>query len=91
MKKISSEVDNIVARIIGRKAMREYEAFKSWNAIVGEHVAQNSVPIKVENGVLYVSVKNSVWRQELSMRKPQILKKIEEEFGRGIIRDINLQ
>lgn len=91
MKKINSAVDNLVIRIIGRKAMKEYEAFKSWNTLVGEQVAQSSVPVKVENGVLYVSVKNSIWRQELSMQKPQILKKFEERFGRGVIRDIRLQ
>lgn len=84
-------MDNMLVRIIGRKAMKEYEVFRSWNTLVGGHVAQNSVPIKVENGVLYVSVKNSVWRQELGMLRPQILKKIEEEFGKGIIRDIYLK
>ncbi len=91
MKKINSAVDNLVARIIGRNAMREHEAFRSWNALVGEHVARNSVPVRVENGVLYVSAKNSVWRQELSMQKPQILNKIEERFGKGVIRDIRIQ
>lgn len=91
MKKINSAVDNVVARIIGRNAMREHEVFRSWNTLVGEHVARNSVPVKVEKGVLFVSTKNSVWRQELTMQKPQILIRIEERFGRGIIRDIRIQ
>lgn len=91
MKKINTAVDNLVARIVGKNAMKEYEAFKEWNAVVGEVLARNSVPVKVENGVLYVSVKNSVWRQELSMHKPQILKKYKERFGADIIKDIRLQ
>ena len=91
MKKISSAVDRIVTRIIGKKALLEYEAFREWNTVVGDLVAQNSVPQKVEKGVLYVSVKNSTWRQELSMQKTQILKKFEDRFGPGIITDIRFR
>ncbi|MEA2076590.1 MAG: DUF721 domain-containing protein [Candidatus Marinimicrobia bacterium] len=91
MKKISSTVDRIVTRILGKKAMQEYEVFREWNTVVGEVVAQVSVPVKVVKGVLYVSVKSSTWRQELSMQKPQILKKIDDRFGQGIIFDIRFQ
>jgi predicted nucleic acid-binding Zn ribbon protein len=41
--------------------------------------------------VLHVSVKNGTWRQELSMQKMQILKKIEAKFGADIITDIRFQ
>lgn len=91
MKKINTVVDHLVARIIGSNAMKEYKAFEEWNTVVGEVLAQNSVPVKVVNGVLYVSVKNSVWRQEISMQKPQILKKYRERYGMDIIKDIQLQ
>ncbi len=91
MKKITSTVDRIVARILGKKALQEYEVFREWNTVVGEVVAQVSVPVKVVKGVLHVSVKNSTWRQELSMQKPQILKKIEARFGKNIIYDIRFQ
>ena len=91
MKKINSAIDRIVTRIVGRNAMLEHWALRDWNTVVGEVVAQVSVPVRVVKGVLYVSVKNSTWRQELSMQKPQILKKYEEQFGAGIIRDIRFQ
>ena len=91
MKKISTTVDRIVARILGKKAIQEYEAFRDWNEVVGDVVAQVSVPIKVIKGIMYVSVKNSTWRQELSMQKPQILKKFEARFGRDVITDIRFQ
>ncbi len=90
MKKIASEVDKIVTRIVGENALEQYRAFKSWNEVVGELIARNSVPVKVAGGVLYVSVKNSTWRQELIMQKPQILKKFADRFGADIIRDIRL-
>lgn len=91
MRKINSAVDKIVARIAGKNAMLEYRALRDWNTVVGEVVAQVSVPVRVVKGVLFVSVKSSTWRQELSMQKPQILKKYKEKFGAGIIRDIRFQ
>ncbi|RKY52284.1 MAG: hypothetical protein DRP93_08385 [Candidatus Neomarinimicrobiota bacterium] len=91
MRKINSAIDRIVARIAGGNAMLEHRALRDWNVVVGKVVAQVSVPVRVVKGTLYVSVKNSTWRQELSMLKPQILKKYEEKFGAGIIRDIHFQ
>ncbi len=91
MRKINSAVDRIVARIAGKNAMIEYQALRDWNVVVGDVVSQVSVPVRVVKGVLYVSVKNSTWRKELSMQKPQILKKYEEKFGAGIIREIRFQ
>ncbi|MDZ7796083.1 MAG: DUF721 domain-containing protein [Candidatus Marinimicrobia bacterium] len=90
MKKIDTAVDKIVRRIAGKHALEEFEAFQSWNEIVGELIADISVPVKVVNGVLYVSVKNSTWRQELIMQKKQILEKYASRFGPGIIKDIRL-
>ena len=81
-------MDKIVARIVGKHAMEEHLAFTSWNEIVGEVIADISVPIRVVKGVLSISVKNSTWRQELIMQKPQILKKYASRFGPGIINDI---
>jgi predicted nucleic acid-binding Zn ribbon protein len=91
MKKITTAVDRIVTRIAGKQAIEEYRAFRSWNEVVGEVIAKVAVPNKVMNGVLYVSVKNSTWRQELIMQKPMILEKFASRFGQGIIKDIRLQ
>ncbi len=90
MKKIATTVDNIVRRIAGERALEEYAAFRSWNEIVGELIAGVAVPEKVVNGVLYINVKNSTWRQELIMQKPRILEKYASRFGPGVIKDIRL-
>lgn len=78
-------------RILGKKALLEYDAFREWNSVVGDVVAGVAVPVKVVKGVMTVSVKNSTWRQELSMQKPQILKKFADRFGPDIITDIRFQ
>jgi len=91
MKKINSGVTRILSRIIGPSAIREQEAIRRWNDIVGEQIAENAIPRKSMNGTLYVSVSSSVWRQELMMRRLELLELIGQHIGKGIIRDIRFQ
>jgi predicted nucleic acid-binding Zn ribbon protein len=56
-----------------------------WSEIVGDEIAQKAKAINFEDGCLFVAVEDDSWRQELSMRTDEILKKIKEyPFGRAI-------
>ncbi|MCD4796962.1 MAG: DUF721 domain-containing protein [Candidatus Cloacimonetes bacterium] len=48
-----------------------------WKKIVGNLLTERSSIKKLENGVLFVSVSNNVWMQELILRKFQIMKDIK--------------
>ncbi|HPR16889.1 MAG TPA: DUF721 domain-containing protein [Candidatus Cloacimonadota bacterium] len=47
-----------------------------WKKIVGKLLAERTSLQKVDNQVLFVSVTNNVWMQELVLRKAQILEDI---------------
>ncbi len=68
--------------------MKEFEALASWSSVVGETVGQVTKPEKVLNGVLFVKVKNSVWRNELIYMKAEILSNISKAVGDNVINDI---
>ena len=70
------------------KKARNYAVLTQWPELVGERVANVTRAEKLEHGILTISVKNPVWRYELTMQKTAILTKIELEFGKGIVRDI---
>ena len=72
--------------IAGR--LRQYAVLMSWESIVGEQIARVSVARKIENGILFVDVKTASWRQELVMRKPEIMEKIHRTTGKKILKDI---
>jgi predicted nucleic acid-binding Zn ribbon protein len=42
-------------------------------------------------GTLIVSVKSGAWRNELSMRKQEIIRRINELVGDEILKDIKFQ
>lgn len=81
-------MDRILRRVIGPNAIKEHNAMCQWNRVVGESISQFAVPTRVVNGVLHVSVVNSVWRQELMMRKNELLRKYKLFTGQEIIKDI---
>lgn len=55
---------------------KEYSVISHWKEIVGDSVAAVSYCENVENGILYVRVLSSSWRQELSFLKKDIISKI---------------
>ncbi len=68
------------------------QLFEDWVSLVGPQIAKNARPGQVEGGTLAVYVTSSAWLSELSrFAKPQILKKLQAQFGAKRIRSIRLQ
>ena len=53
---------------------------KNWDKIVGPMLAQNTIPLKIKNGNLFILTKHAVFSQELSFMTQLIISKIEENF-----------
>lgn len=68
--------------------VKEYQVIGKWPVIVGKKIAQATTADQVIDGILFVKVKNSAWRNELIYMKREILDRIDKQIGRGIIRDI---
>jgi predicted nucleic acid-binding Zn ribbon protein len=68
--------------------LKQYEAVTRWAEAVGERIAQEAEPQKIEKGVLLVRVRTGVWRNELTMRKAEILAKLNQMIGEAVIKDI---
>lgn len=88
MDQINGAVRKIVENITGKGAIKEYEAYKNWPSICGERIASVTEAQTIISGILYVKVKNSVWRQELSMLKPEIINKYQKHFSSTIVKDV---
>jgi predicted nucleic acid-binding Zn ribbon protein len=58
-----------------------FQALVNWPEIVGETLAAVTEPLKVENEILLIRVKEAVWRSELQFMKPELLEKIRGNTG----------
>ena len=84
--KIGHLLDTVLDELGLKKKLRQYNIISEWQEIVGERIAKVTEPYRIDGGILYVRVRTSEWRNELTMRKPEILKKINVE--ENIIQDI---
>jgi predicted nucleic acid-binding Zn ribbon protein len=69
----------------------EYDAVLQWDAIVGEHIAKVAQAERISQGVLVVRVKTSTWRQELNMRKTEMIARLNSALGGDVIKDIRFR
>ncbi len=90
-KALGDAIEELVQNLGIKKKLREYDAVLQWEQIVGEQIAKVSTATRITKGVLFVKVKTGTWRNELTMRKPEIIKKINTTIGEEIVGDIKFQ
>lgn len=56
------------------------QLIKAWEEIVGNFMAQNTIPMKIKNKTLIISAKHPIFAQELGFLAPQIILKIKNSF-----------
>lgn len=61
---------------------------QQWPEIVGEAISRRAKATRLEHGKLYVSVDRATWRNELMLRKNDILRKVNAAARRKIVSDI---
>lgn len=71
--------------------LRRYAVITGWNDVVGEQIARVTKPLRLDNGVLYVSVKTAPWRAELSLQRKEIIEKLNDAAGSRIVSDIRFR
>jgi predicted nucleic acid-binding Zn ribbon protein len=71
--------------------LQQYEAVNQWGAVVGTRIAEQTEAIRIEKGVLVVRVKTAVWRNELNIRKQEIIEKLNRAVKTDAVKDIRFQ
>jgi predicted nucleic acid-binding Zn ribbon protein len=71
--------------------LSEYEVLTGWDRIVGEQIARVSTAERIDHGILYVAVRSAAWRNELTMRRLEILDLVHRTVGRKVVREIRFR
>ncbi len=88
---ISKIVDSYLKSAGIDNKIREVRMINSWEEIVGRSVAKLTTGIYFRNGVLFVSLRSSVVRNELMMLREGIIKALNDKAGSTLVRDIVLK
>ena len=90
-KSVGEAIEELIAQLGIKKKLHEQDAFVVWDEAVGERIANVATPTRMLRGTLIVSVKSGAWRNELSMRKQEVIRRINELLGGEIVKDIKFQ
>jgi predicted nucleic acid-binding Zn ribbon protein len=71
--------------------LQEYDAVLRWEEAVGPHIAKTATATQIQHGVLLVRVTNATWRYELTLRKAELIAKLNTVLGGTIVKDIRFQ
>ena len=81
----------VFEKLEGEKTYTREDIEERWKEIVGEAGFKHSRPVVFRKGVISVRVDNSVWLQELVMKKRKILKGLQRDLGKDKISDIQFK
>lgn len=62
-----------------------------WNSQMGPAIEKYTTAIKLERDTLYVQLSSSVLREELSYGKEKIIKMLNEELGKELVKKLVLR
>lgn len=68
--------------------LREEKVLASWDAAVGPQIAAHARPSHITDHRLTIVTESPVWTQQLSLLKPDLLRRIARNFGPGVVTDL---
>lgn len=84
----SAILSDLAKRLGLESRLLEFRIQHQWSAIIGEPIASQTWPTHIRFKKLYLTVRNSVWLQQLTFLKPTLLAKLHEAGGTVLVEDI---
>ncbi|MFL9830993.1 DUF721 domain-containing protein [Flavobacterium sp. ST-87] len=90
-----STVGDVLKQIIQvnklQSGMDEVNVKEAWQNLMGNGVNSYTRNVVLKNSTLYVELTSSVLREELSHGKSKIIRMINEELRRDVVKDVVLR
>ncbi|RIV32539.1 DUF721 domain-containing protein [Flagellimonas lutimaris] len=74
-----------------QKGMDRVDAREAWVKLMGNGVNNYTTAVELRNETLFISLSSSVLREELSLGKTKIIKMINEELGKELVKKLVLR
>ena len=87
-------VGGVLGRVLERlglsREMSGWQAVEAWPTLVGARVARHTRAVAYRDGTLHVEVEGSAWMQELGYLKRDLVRRINQQLGSELVRDVRL-
>lgn len=89
--KLSEALKDFVSTNKLQKGLDKVNAREVWNSQMGPAIEKYTTSIKLEESTLYVQLSSSVLREELSYGKEKIIRMLNAELGKDLIKKLILR
>lgn len=73
------------------KGLNKVHAGQAWNVVMGESISRYTTDVRLIQDTLHVRLSSSVLREELLYGKDKIIRMLNEEIGRDLIKNLVLK
>lgn len=70
--------------------LNQHRVMAAWSEVLGQGIMKYTGDMFIRNQTLFVQVKSSVMRQELTIGSKRIVRRLNEHVGAQVISDIRL-
>ena len=88
-------VGDIIRKLMKNPKLAEkldkLDALQIWNEIIGEALREYIIDQSLSKDILYVKLKSSIVRNELSYKKTEIKNQINKRLGKIVVNEIILK
>ena len=97
MKRLSNEqtlgevIQDFLKESGWQKKLDEVYLITQWDKLLGSNLAKYTEEVFISNEVLHIRLSSSTLRQELSYKKSDLIKELNDLVGKEVIKDIVLK
>lgn len=90
LKNISKIIEDVFSQKHFRIGIDNIKVQDAWVKTMGKNIQKYTYKVYYQKGILYVKLKSSVLKEELTFEKVKIIKLINNELGKEYIKDMEL-
>ncbi|WP_432410357.1 DUF721 domain-containing protein [Rasiella sp. SM2506] len=88
---IGDVLKNFISSNKLEKGLDKVTIKEAWHTVLGEAISKYTTGLVLERETLFVSLSSSVLREELSYGKEKIMKLLNEEVGKELVKKLVLK
>ena len=88
IKTVGTELEQLLVSLGIDNRVHEQIVVTEFDRIMGEAFTKRAKAVKIERGILFIEVINSVWRHELFYQKQMIKQKLNDTLGEMLVKEI---
>ena len=90
IKNISKILDDVLSQKHFRIGIDNLKVQDAWVKTMGKNIQKYTYTVKYKKGVLYIKLKSSVLKEELTFEKRKVINLINKELGKKYVKDLVL-